>query len=164
MQLPRQINEKTQLQAALPAFEISRLMNLMGFGMKAMNLFAVIIMIVSGLSIFISLYNALKRRKFELAFLRVYGASKKQLIQLIMQEGILLAFLGTILGLLSSRLILIGLSVFSSQNTMIKQIQLHPTAEELWLAALGMTIGVMASLIPTIQAYKMNIPKTLSNA
>ena len=164
MQLPRQINEKTQLQAALPAFEISRLMNLMGFGMQAMNLIAVIIMIVSGLSIFISLYNALKRRKYELAFLRVYGASKKQLIQLIMQEGVLLAFLGTMLGLLSSRLILIGLCFFGGQNTMIKKIQLHPTAEELWLAVLGLAIGVIASLIPTIQAYKMNIPKTLSNA
>lgn len=164
MQLPRQINEKTQLQAALPAFEISRLMNLMGFGIQAMNLIAVIIMIVSGLSIFISLYNALKRRKYELAFLRVYGASKKQLIQLIMQEGVLLAFLGTVLGLLSSRLILIGLSFFGSQTTMIKKIQLIPTTEEVWLAVLGLTIGIMASLIPTIQAYKMNIPKTLSNA
>ena len=47
---------------------------------------------------------------------------------------------------------------------MIKKIQLHPTAEELWLAVLGLAIGVIASLIPTIQAYKMNIPKTLSNA
>lgn len=164
MQLPRQINEKTQLQAALPAFEISRLMNLMGFGMQAINLIAVIIMIVSGLSIFISLYNALKRRKYELAFLRVYGASKKQLIQLIMQEGVLLAFLGTILGLLSSRLILIGLTFFGDQNTVIKKIQLHPTGEELWLIVFGLTIGIIASLMPTIQAYKMNIPKTLSNA
>ena len=76
----------------------------------------------------------------------------------------LLAFLGTMLGLLSSRLILIGLYFFGGQNTMIKKIQLHPTAEELWLAVLGLAIGVMASLIPTIQAYKMNIPKTLSNA
>ena len=68
MQLPRQINEKTQLQAALPAFEISRLMNLMGFGMQAMNLIAVIIMIVSGLSIFISLYNALKEESMNWLF------------------------------------------------------------------------------------------------
>ena len=163
MQLPRQINEKTQLQAALPAFEISRLMNLMGFGMQAMNLIAVIIMIVSGKA-FLSVCIMPKRRKYELAFLRVYGASKKQLIQLIMQEGVLLAFLGTMLGLLSSRLILIGLCFFGGQNTMIEKIQLHPTAEELWLAVLGLAIGVIASLIPTIQAYKMNIPKTLSNA
>ena len=61
IQLPRKVNETTNLQAAVPALEISRLTSLLGFGVQTINTIAFIIIIVSGLSIFISLYNSLKK-------------------------------------------------------------------------------------------------------
>ena len=61
IQIPRKINETTNLQAAIPALEISRLTNLLGFGVQTINIIAIIIIIVSGLSIFINLYNSLKK-------------------------------------------------------------------------------------------------------
>jgi putative ABC transport system permease protein len=55
--LPRQVNETTNLQAAVPAFEISRLISLLGLGVRSINMIAFFIILVSALSIFISLYN-----------------------------------------------------------------------------------------------------------
>ena len=60
-QLPRRVNQDTNMQAAVPAYEINRLFGLMGVGVDTLTAIAFIIMAVSGLSVFISLYNAPQR-------------------------------------------------------------------------------------------------------
>ena len=163
IQLPRKINETTNMQAAVPALEISRLTNLLGFGVQTINIIAFIIIIVSGLSIFISLYNSLKKRRYELSMMRVHGATKWQLVQLVLQEGIILSLTGTIFGLLISRITLLMLPLFAEQKYTFVSFQFNFLSEELWLLPLSLLIGVAASLIPTILSYNINIPKTLSN-
>ena len=161
--LPRQVNETTNLQAAVPAFEISRLISLLGLGVRSINMIAFFIILVSALSIFISLYNSLKRRRYELALMRVHGATRFQLVKLVFQEGMLISILGLSLGILFSRLILYVVSFFINHNYSFYSIQLSLIKEELWLFPIALFVGFIASLIPIIQAYYINIPKTLSN-
>jgi len=163
IQLPRKINETTNMQAAVPALEISRLTNLLGFGVQTINTIAFIIIIVSGLSIFISLYNSLKKRRYELSLMRVHGATKRQLAQLVLQEGIILSLIGTIFGLLISRITLLMIPLFAEQKYTFVSFQFYFLKEELWLLPVALLIGVAASLIPIILSYNINIPKTLSN-
>ncbi len=164
IQLPRKVNETTNLQAAVPALEISRLTSLLGFGVQTINTIAFIIIIVSGLSIFISLYNSLKKRRYELALMRVHGATKWQLVKLVLQEGLILSILGAIFGLLISRITLFSMSLFVEHKYAVNSFQFNLIAEELWLFPIVLLIGLVASLIPTIHTYNINIPKTLSNA
>ena len=164
IQLPRKVNETTNLQAAIPIFEINRLTNLIGFGVQTINLIALIIIIVSGLSIFISLYNSLKKRRYEMALIRVHGASKWQLIKLILIEGLTLSILGTLFGLLISRVSLFFISIMVNKNQTISQIQFSLIGDEFWLLIIALCIGLFSSLIPAILTYKINIPKILSNA
>ena len=163
IQLPRQVNETTSLQAAVPALEISRLTSLLGFGVQTINTIAFIIIIVSGLSIFISLYNSLKKRRYELALMRVHGATKWQLVKLVLQEGMILSVLGAIFGLLISRITLFSMSLFVEHKYAVNSFQFNLISEEIWLIPIALVIGFIASLIPTIQTYNINIPKTLSN-
>ena len=164
IQLPRKVNETTSLQAAVPALEISRLTSLLGFGVQTINTIAFIIITVSGLSIFISLYNSLKKRRYELALMRVHGASKWQLVKLVLQEGMTLSLLGAIFGVLISRLTLFFMTFLMEQKYTVSSFQFNLINEELWLFPIALFIGLEASLIPTIQTYNINIPKTLSNA
>lgn len=164
IQIPRKVNETTNLQAALPALEISRLTNLLGFGLQSINTIAFIIIIVSGISIFISLYNSLKQRRYELALMRVQGATKKQLVKLVLQEGITLSLLGTIFGLIISRKAILIMSFYVDHKNTLDNLQLNLTKEELWLFPVAALIGLLAALIPIIFVYNINIPKTLSNA
>ena len=164
LQLPRKINETTNLQAAVPSFEINRLISLLGFGIQSINIIAIIIILVSGLSIFISLYNSLKKRQYELALMRVHGASRWQVVQLVLQEGLFLSLLGTIFGILISRLALVLVPLFIDKKYGMEATSLGLLTEELWLFPLGLLVGVIASLIPIVQSYNINIPKTLSNA
>lgn len=163
IQLPRKINETTNLQAAVPALEVSRLTNLLGFGVQTINIIAFIIIIVSGLSIFISLYNSLKKRRYELALMRVHGASKWQLVQLVLQEGIILSVIGTVLGLLISRITLLIITLFAEHKYTFSSFRFNLLNEELWLLPIALLIGIVASIIPTVLSYNINIPKTLSN-
>ena len=65
IQFPRQINENTNLQAAVPSYEISRLFKLFGFGIETLTYLAYLIIIVSGFSLFINLFNSMRERKYE---------------------------------------------------------------------------------------------------
>ncbi len=164
VQLPRIVNENTNMQAAVPAYEISRLFNLMGVGVDTLSTIALVIMAVSGLSVFISLYNALKDRQYEMALMRSYGATRWQLVWLVLQEGLLLTLTGFLLGMLFSRL---GLWLVSG----LLEASYHYTfsgwawvAEEGWLLATALAIGLLASLLPAIRVFRINISKTLANA
>ena len=151
------------LQAAVPAFEINRLISLLGFGVKTINIIAFIIIIVSGLSIFISLYNSLRKRSYELALMRVHGATRLQIVKLILQEGVLLSFIGAVLGVITSRLILFLISIFVNNKYMLDSIQFNLLKEELLLFPISLLIGIIASCIPALQTYNINIPKILSD-
>ena len=98
VQLPRFINENTSMQAALPGYEVQRLMGLLGSGVQTINGIALAILLVSGLSIFISLLKTIRERKQELALLRTYGLGTRQLLGLALLEGLFLALFGFILG------------------------------------------------------------------
>ena len=163
VRIPNMVNEKTNMQAALPVYEIERLFNLMGVGVSTLTMIALVIMAVSGLSVFISLYSALKDRQYELALIRTYGATRWQLVALVVQEGLTLTLLGFVSGFVVSRL---GLWLVSS----VMQANYHYNfsgwawiEEETWLFATALSIGLLASLIPAIQAFRINISKTLAN-
>jgi putative ABC transport system permease protein len=163
LQLPRMINENTTMQAAVPAYEISRLFNLMGVGLETLRTLAVVIMVVSGLSVFISLYNALKDRKFELALMRTYGASRGQLVWLVVQEGVLLTLLGFVLGILGSRLGLWLTTELVAANYHYDFTSWVWLPEESRLLLAALALGLLASLLPALKAFNINISKTLAN-
>lgn len=164
IKLPRQVNETTNLQAAVPVFEMNRLINLLGIGFNSIQFIAVVIMIVSGLSIFISLYNSLKRRRYELALMRVHGASRWQLVKLIQFEALYISVIGAIFGILLSRLSIYFISILVSENNTLNNFPLTLVVEEFWLLPSALLIGIFAALIPTLQAYRTNIPKLLIDA
>src|SRR5690606_12781393 len=63
---PRLVNQNSSMQAASPALESARLFSLLGIGIDSLQVLAYVIMFMAALSVFISLYNALKSRKYDL--------------------------------------------------------------------------------------------------
>lgn len=104
LNMPRFINEQTNMQAVIPSLEINRFFYMLGVEVTTLYLIAGGIMLMAGLSVFFVLYNRLQDRKHELALMRSVGYRPSQLFGLLMLEGLLLAGLGYILGWLLSRL------------------------------------------------------------
>lgn len=155
--------EKTTMQLANVAVENSRLMNNFGLGLSVITAIAIVIMVLSFISIFISLLNSMKERKYELALMRTMGASPSKVFSLIMIEGFLLVVLGVFVGLLLSRCGLLILSTAMQSEFHYQLNQLAPTGLELLLVAGTIVIGLLASAIPAIRAMRVDISKTLSN-
>ena len=164
IQFPRQINENTNLQAAVPSYEISRLFKLFGFGIETLSYLAYLIIIVSGFSLFINLFNSMRERKYEMALIRTLGASRLQLSTMIIFESLALTISGFVLGLLFSRFGVMFVSSLMEESLNYNLNSFKILNDEFWLLGLSILIGMVSSLIPAIQVYKMNISKILANA
>lgn len=164
IQFPRQINENTNLQAAVPSYEISRLFKLFGFGIETLSYLAYLIIIVSGFSLFINLFNSMRERKYEMALIRTLGASRLQLSTMIIFESLVLTISGFVLGLLFSRFGVMFVSSLMEESLNYNLNSFKILNDEFWLLGLSILIGIVSSLIPAIQVYKMNISKILADA
>jgi len=160
--LPRHINANTSMQAALPSIEISRLLSLLGVGIDTLRALALVIMLIAGASVFVSLYNSLKDRKYEMALMLSMGASRTRLFMLLLLEGLFLAVLGYWAGILLSR---IGLWIFSraaEQDLHYSLNQFGILPEEIYLLGGALLIGVLAAALPSLGVYRLNISRTLA--
>lgn len=161
MQLPRFINEKTSMQAALPAIEINRLYDLMGVGFSTLQAIGILMILIAAISVFVSLLNSLKERKQELALMRVLGASPIKLFGLVVLESLLLCLVGYALGIILGRVAMMALSSFGEQQFKFGIEQSGLASIELWLLPLTLCIGFVAAALPAIRAYKSNISAVL---
>ena len=162
---PRIIAQNTKMQVASPAIEVNRLFSLFGIGISALQYLAYGIMLISGISIFIALYNTLKERENEFALMRVNGAKRLQLLKVVMIESLLLCVVGFVFGTILGR---VGLSMLSNSAEEDFKMSFNPY-EFIWekegtLFLLTIFVGFIAALIPAIKAYNLNISKTLANA
>jgi len=162
---PRLVPQNTKMQVASPAIEINRLFMLFGFGLDALQYLAYGIMFISGISIFIALYNRLKERKYEFALMRISGANPKQLLGLVIFESVLLCVVGFIFGTIVGRLALVLISNSTSEQYKMEfNAMVFNWEKEGILFFTTIFVGILAAIIPAIKAYRLNISKTLNNA
>lgn len=160
--LPRLVNQSTHMQAASPAIESSRIFSLLGVGLDSLAILAYVIMLIAALSVFISLYNALKDRRYDMAIMRTMGATKAKLFTLVVAEGLVITLIGGVIGLLLGHSILYYISTQTSQSAdFIEAFKLYPN--ELLILAAAIALGVIAALIPAFKAYNTTISKTLAS-
>ena len=161
--LPRNINENTPFQAAIPKYQLDKLFKSTAIGAKAITWIALSILFVSGISMFVSLYRMVKERAKELALIRTYGASRNTLILLVFFEGVFIGVFSYCLGVL---LATFGLhTIFTLiKDTYKQQIYLFEYRNdilELFLFIFG--IIIIATLIAIRPIFKMDISKIISH-
>ena len=162
MMLKRGIDNNSKLQAALPAIEVNRLFDLLGVGVQTLRGLALAIIIVAGISVFVSLYNSLKERRYEMALMLSMGATRAQLFGMLLLEGLVLALIGFVAGLALSRLGLWLLSQFVEGNYHYTLANLGILPDEWWLLAVAVGIGVVSAALPALGVYRMNISQVLA--
>ena len=163
VQLPPLVNQTKGLQAAAPALEMARLLSLIGVGVDTVRSFGVLLMATAGLSVFVALFNALQARRYDLAIMRVMGASSKTLFLQLLLEGGLLALAGTFLGLLFGHGIASLLPIAIPDARALGISGLVWLTEEFYIVAWALLVGLVAALVPAIQAYRTDISKVLAS-
>jgi putative ABC transport system permease protein len=162
IQLPRLINSQSKMQAASPAFETARLFSILGVGADILRAFAYVLIFISGLSIFIALYNSLKERKYDLAIMRSMGAGRSKLLVSILLEGLVLTVLGCVIGLITAHaaLQIMAGTVEQTQKAGVTGLVFY--ADEWIILVASLLLGLLCALIPAIEAYRTDISKVLA--
>ncbi|MDY8134867.1 ABC transporter permease [Aquimarina sp. 2201CG5-10] len=163
LQMSRFINEKTTMQAALPKFEIERLIKFLGIGFRTINGISVAILLVAGLSIFINLIKTVRERKQELALLRTYGANTFQLIKLVFFEALFLSLLGSFLGWFLGRISIWFFTIFIEGVYGYNFVFSFPNKKELSILVLVIVTTLMATILASLSIFKLNASKTISD-
>lgn len=163
LNLPNLINKETKMQAALPGLEINRLFHMMGIGANTLKLIAGAIMLMSAFSVFFVLFNRLRERKYELALLRASGYGPFQLFLLLLIEGMLLAFVGYVLGVALSRLGLYFLNNGAASDFHVT-FSMAWISDEVNLLLLTLGVGIVSALIPAIKAMRLDVSTSLSES
>jgi len=162
MMLARGINTNSKLQAAMPQIEVNRLFELLGVGVETLRYLALAIIFVAGISVFVSLYNSLKERRYEMALMLSMGATRTQLFTMLLLEGLVLALIGFVAGLLISRLSLWLISGYVQGTYHYNLANFGIQPEEWYILGAAILIGLVAAALPAIGVYRMNISRTLA--
>lgn len=161
VQLPRQINAQTGMQAAAPALEVSRLLRMLGAGTQVLRALAGVLLAVAGLSVFVALWNAVRERQGDLAMLRMLGAPPARLAALVLSEALWLAALAVALGLaLAHGLAALLAQLLAAERSLPLQAWAWAPGESAAvLAALG--VAVLAAAVPVWRAYRVDVAQLL---
>jgi len=163
VQLPRLVNQESALQAAAPAFETARLLSLVGVGVDTLRGLGLLLIATAGLSVFIALSNAMQERRYDLAVMRTLGASRRQLFTQPLLEGLLLAGAGAMLGILLGHAVAEAVGRLLPEGRSMGLSGLSWLPQEIQAFVLTLLVGLVAALLPAIQAYRTDIAAVLAS-
>ena len=152
-----------KVQAVNPIVPMQRLMsNILGNVRTVLVVMTALIIVVSGVGIFVSIYNSMSDRRKEIAIMRALGAQRRTVFSIILAESILLCFGGGILGILLGH----GL-VFAAAPIVQQQsgILINPFAfEPIELILLPGLIGLasLVGVVPGLAAYRTDVARALA--
>jgi putative ABC transport system permease protein len=160
---PRFVNTTTEMQAAAPAVEITRLLRMLGVGTDVLRGFGAVLLLTAGLSVFIALWNAVRERRADLAMLRMLGAPPRRVAGLVVCEALLLASLAVVLGLLLGHGLTQVAGIWLQSERSLSLTGWTWLAAEGWIVLLGLWVGLVAALLPAWGAYRLDVTTLLQS-
>jgi putative ABC transport system permease protein len=151
---PRFVNTSTAMQAAAPAVEVARLMQMMGVGTQVLQGFAYVLLAVAALSVWMALANAVRERQADLALMRMLGASKAKVAGLVLAEALILAMVGVGFGLLLGHGLTSLLGYFLQAQKSVALSGWLWLASEWWVLAMALVVAMLAAAAPLWRAYR----------
>lgn len=157
MSFPRYINTSTEMQAAAPALEITRLLNMLGLGADVLRAFAGVLLLTAGLSVFIALWSAVRERRADLALLRMLGAPPAKVAALLLCEALWLGLLASMVGLLLGQAFAGALAwLLQLDNSLLIGGAVWPP-ELAVVPCLALGVSLVAAILPALGAYRVSV-------
>jgi putative ABC transport system permease protein len=161
MSFPRMVNTTTEMQAASPAVEISRLLNMLGIGTDVLRAFAGVLLLTAGLSVFIALWSAVRERRSDLALLRMLGAPPAKIAALLLGEALWLGVLSALIGVAGGQALTALIGWMLQLDNSLQIGGLVWPVELLWVPALACAVSLAAAILPAVGAYRVSVLELL---
>lgn len=156
------INQSPEAQLVVPNEVLPRLFAIIGWVDRVLVAIAAMVTALGGLSLFVSLVSALRERRRDIALMRCLGATRGTVFGLMLAESAIISLLGAILGLALGHAI-VGLGAyFVRVETGVRLTAAYISTADYCLLPAAALLGIVAALIPAIQAYRLGVLKNLS--
>lgn len=157
-----EVNEGFQMQAVRPLAPMVQLMeNLVGNVRLALEILTGLIIVVSGISIFVSIYNSMADRKREIAIMRALGARRQTVFSVILAESLLLCLGGGLIGvLLGHGLVFVAAPIVESRSGLL----IDPLAfewAEVYIIPAMLVLAAIVGFLPGLTAYRTDVADAL---
>lgn len=162
LEIQSELQEGMQAQAVNPIQPLKRLMdNLIGNVRMLLFYLTGLIIAVSGIGIFVSIYNSMSERRKEIAIMRALGADRGRVFSIILIESILLCVGGGILGIfLGHGVVLVASPIIASRSGVIFDPLTFEAIELVILPAM-IALAVLVGFIPAMTAYRTDVADNL---
>lgn len=149
------------LTVALPSREIDSLFTIVGNIDRIIIGIALVVLLSSGITIMLALYNSMDQRRRQIAILRVLGASGGRIFGLVLTESAVIGLLGAALGVV---LALVGGAIVAGVLRERLGLVIEAGVEPVWglIVFAGATmLACIAGIIPAVGAYQTPVVHNL---
>ena len=163
--LAAELKKGFKAQAVNPIFPMQKLMNdILGPIKQLLVVMSGLIVLVSGIGIFVSIYNSMSARRREIAIMRALGAQRRTVFGIILAESVILCVGGGLLGLLLGHGIVYFAAPFVEVRTGLIINPLTFEKTELILFPVLLLMSVLVGFLPGMAAYQTDVAESLSNS
>jgi len=162
--LQEEFKERNIAQGANTVAVMRRLMqNLVGNVRLACMYLTAMIIAVSGIGIFVSIYNSMSERKKEIAIMRALGARRQTVFSIILLESIILCVLGGLLGIALGHLgVIIAAPIIESRSGLLIDPMTFSWIELIVIPVLIVMASVVG-VLPGMTAYQTDVAEALNS-
>ena len=123
-------------------------------GLRLATAFA---LLISAFIIYNTFQMNVGERRRQLGILRAMGTTRKQLLWMIVREGLWLGSIGTVLGCILGHF---GASILRKSTAQLLQIEIPPSPWSVWpyliAVACGLVVALVGAFFPALRAAKMS--------
>jgi putative ABC transport system permease protein len=161
--LRKEINNRNDTQATVPAEEIRKLLTIVGNVDRILLAQALLVVVVSALGTGLALYNSMNERRRDIGIMRALGARRGTIVSIVVGEAVLIAGMGGILGLgLGHGIVhLANPAIQTAVGFMIPAWNFHTF--DLWALIGALFVGFISGIGPAIAAYRTDVATALSS-
>ncbi|AOW12762.1 multidrug ABC transporter substrate-binding protein [Hydrogenophaga crassostreae] len=160
---PRHVNTRTAMQAASPALEVARVLELVGMGTRLVQGLGAVLLLVAALSVFIALWNAVRERRADMALLRLLGAPPRRVGAVVLCEALWLALLAGVLGVaLAQGMTAVMAGWWMADTGWAVAGSVWPP--NMWaVPGAALLVALIAAAVPVISAYRADVAELLTS-
>ncbi len=165
MTLAGLINKGDDAQAAQPVQIVQKLLiNFVRPAQLALLGLTVLTVIVAGIGVMVSIYNAMAGRRHEIAVMRALGARRGTVMSIVFLESMLISLIGGVSGVLISHSLVAACSPLIVYYTGVPVAMLQFEMVELAIIPTLLVLATIVGYLPAMTAYRTDVVKGLSAA
>ena len=158
------VNRYFKAQAVDPTYQIGKLYNqVLGTVKTVLLAVGYLVVVISSISILIGLYLSILQRRRDLAIMRALGASAPEIFGAVLLEAFWVTILGIGAGWILGKLVVTAIGFYLGREYGLAVTGFSTSTEEWTAFCVVALVGLLAGILPGIQAYRTNVAKDLAS-